>query len=161
MRLKAFAVSQPISPIFDGLNWRCGNDQALERERENKLMNVDAITASIAHEVKQPLTAIATYASAALRFSERRHRITTNARGFKQGYKRQSPRERGIRQHSALFRKTDQAREPIDVSQIILEAVQSLSGELKDHGVTTHTELTSELPLSKARRGNCNRSLLT
>ena len=27
---------------------------ALERERENRLMNVEAITASIAHEVRQP-----------------------------------------------------------------------------------------------------------
>jgi signal transduction histidine kinase len=29
----------------------------LERERENKLMNVEAIMASIAHEVRQPLDA--------------------------------------------------------------------------------------------------------
>jgi two-component system, sensor histidine kinase and response regulator len=40
----------------------------LERERENKLMNVEAIIASIAHEIRQPLTAIATNASAAQRF---------------------------------------------------------------------------------------------
>ena len=43
----------------------------LERERENKLLSVDAITASIAHEVRQPLTAIASNASAALRFCDR------------------------------------------------------------------------------------------
>ena len=40
----------------------------LERERENKLMSLEAIMASIAHEVRQPLAAIATNGSAALRF---------------------------------------------------------------------------------------------
>jgi integral membrane sensor domain MASE1 len=40
----------------------------LERERDNKLMSAQAIVATIAHEVKQPMTAIATNAGAALRF---------------------------------------------------------------------------------------------
>ena len=40
----------------------------LERERDNKLMNAQAITAAIAHEVRQPLAAIAVNGGAALRF---------------------------------------------------------------------------------------------
>jgi signal transduction histidine kinase len=40
----------------------------LERERDNKLMNVQAVLASIAHEVKQPLAALASNASAGLRW---------------------------------------------------------------------------------------------
>src|SRR6267154_3555457 len=40
----------------------------LEGERDNKLMNIEVVTASIAHEVRQPLTGIATNCSAALRF---------------------------------------------------------------------------------------------
>ena len=40
----------------------------LERERDNKLLNIEAITASIAHEVRQPLGAIATNGSTARRF---------------------------------------------------------------------------------------------
>src|SRR5262249_9539169 len=42
----------------------------LERERDNKLMNAQAITAAISHELKQPLAAIATNGGAALRFLE-------------------------------------------------------------------------------------------
>jgi signal transduction histidine kinase len=41
---------------------------ALHRERNNKLMNLEAMAASIAHEVKQPLAAIATNGYAAKRF---------------------------------------------------------------------------------------------
>jgi len=43
----------------------------LEGERDNKLMNIEVVTASIAHEVRQPLAAIAMNGSAALRFLER------------------------------------------------------------------------------------------
>src|SRR5262249_2695469 len=35
---------------------------ALERERANKLMNLEVVVASVAHEIKQPLTVIATRA---------------------------------------------------------------------------------------------------
>ena len=40
----------------------------LERERDNKLMGAQAITAAIAHEVRQPLAGIVTNASAAIRW---------------------------------------------------------------------------------------------
>jgi C4-dicarboxylate-specific signal transduction histidine kinase len=40
----------------------------LERERDNKLLSAEAIAGAIAHEVKQPLGAIVTNASAALRW---------------------------------------------------------------------------------------------
>jgi len=40
----------------------------LKRERNNKLMNLEAMVASIGHEVRQPLGAIATSGHAALRF---------------------------------------------------------------------------------------------
>jgi PAS domain S-box-containing protein len=126
----------------------------LERERENKLMNVEAIMASIAHEVRQPLAAIATNGSAALRWLEKTlpdydevrgalHRVINDSRRASEVFD-------SIR---ALFRKADQAREQIDVSEITLEILQSLQGELKDHGVTAHTELASGLPLVGGHRG--------
>jgi PAS domain S-box-containing protein len=134
---------------------------ALERERENKLMNVDAITASIAHEVKQPLTAIATYASAALRFLERTPPAYDEVHAALDRVISDSHRASEVFDSiRALFRKTDQAREPIDVSQIILEAVQSLNGELRDHGVTTHTELMSELPLIEGQRNQLQQVII-
>ena len=43
----------------------------LERERNNKLLNAQAITAAIAHEVRQPLTAIIASGGAALRYLEK------------------------------------------------------------------------------------------
>jgi PAS domain S-box-containing protein len=43
----------------------------LEQQQDNKLMNIEAVTASIAHEVRQPLGAITANSSAASRFSRR------------------------------------------------------------------------------------------
>jgi signal transduction histidine kinase len=44
------------------------SNMMLQRERNNKLMNLEAMAASISHEVKQPLTAIVMRGGAALRF---------------------------------------------------------------------------------------------
>jgi signal transduction histidine kinase len=45
-----------------------------------------------------------------------------------------------------LFRRVGQERRSVDLNEITIEVLQSLRGELKEHGVTTRTELTSELP---------------
>src|SRR4029077_8048105 len=45
----------------------------------------------------------------------------------------------------SLFRKDDEGRERIDLNEIIVEVLQSLRRELKDHEVETRCELT-ELP---------------
>jgi signal transduction histidine kinase len=124
------------------------SNMLLERERDDKLMNVEAITASIAHEVRQPLAAIATNGNAAVRFLGNSPPNLDDARASLTAIIRDAHRASevfdGIR---ALFRKVDQRRQPIDLNEITLEVLQSLRGELKQHGVMTRTQLTPELPL--------------
>lgn len=126
----------------------------LERERENKLMNVEAIIASIAHEIRQPLTAIATNASAAQRFFERTPPDVDEIRAALNraisNTHRASEVLDGIR---ALFGKVGQGRGPADVNEITREALQSMQVELTEHGVMTHTELSSELPNVEGHKG--------
>jgi signal transduction histidine kinase len=129
------------------------SNMLLERERDNKLMNVEAATASIAHEVKQPLAAIVANSGAALRFLARTPPAHDEVRDaltsiISDGH-RTSELFDDIR---ALFRKVDQRRQPIDVNEIILGALQSLRGEFKDHGVVTRSELASGLPLVDGNR---------
>ena len=126
----------------------------LERERENKLMNVEAIIASIAHEVRQPLTAITANAAAALRFFARTppdfDEINAALSRVVSDSHRASEVLDGIR---ALFQKVGQAREAVDLNEITREALQLLQGELTDHGVTTRTEFASELPHVQGHKG--------
>jgi signal transduction histidine kinase len=125
----------------------------LERERDNKLMNVQAVLASISHEVKQPLAAIATNASAALRWLARTppdfDEVRTALNRINSEGHRTSEVFDGIR---ALFGKVNAERHTIDVNEIILSVIDSLEREFKESGVTICSELT-ELPRIKGHRG--------
>jgi signal transduction histidine kinase len=54
---------------------------------------------------------------------------------------------------SALFKKVDHSRGPVDVNEIARGVLQSLHGQLRDHGVATETELASDLPLVDGHQG--------
>jgi signal transduction histidine kinase len=151
--LGAFVLAALFSERRDSEALLARSNMLLERERDNKLMNLEAITASIAHEVNQPLTAIVTNGRAALRFlgkapPDHNEVRTALDRIISDGH-RTSEVFDGIR---ALFRKVDQGREPIDVNAVILGVLRSLRGELRDRRITARPELTSELPFVEGNR---------
>jgi signal transduction histidine kinase len=123
-------------------------------ELESKLNNIEAITAAIAHEVKQPLAAIAINCSAALRFLQRNpidrdeveaalNRIVSDCHRTREVFD-------SIR---ALFRAADRERQPVDVNQIIVEVLASLRNELDARGVVTRPKLMSGLPPIEGHAG--------
>ena len=133
----------------------------LQRERDNRLMNLEAMAASIAHEVRQPLSAIAANGNAALRFLGRtppdHKEVRSSLSRMISGSHRASQVFDNIR---ALFGKADKGHEPIDVNEIILGVLRTLREELKDHVITVRTELTSQLPLVMGHRGQLEEVLL-
>ena len=128
--------------------------RALRRERDNKLMNMQALTAAIAHEVRQPLGAIQANSNAALNFLRRSppdlEEIRAALTDVLGANRRVSEVFDSIR---ALFGGVDQARQPIDVNEIILKVLHAMHGELKDHDVTASPELAAELPLVEGHDG--------
>jgi PAS domain S-box-containing protein len=126
----------------------------LEGERDNKLMNIEVVTASIAHEVRQPLGAIAANGSAALRFLGRTpldiDDLRTILNAVMSDCNRVSEVFDTIR---ALFRRVDLQRETIVVNDIALEVLESMREELTEHGVAAQTELASGLPPVDGYRG--------
>jgi signal transduction histidine kinase len=120
----------------------------LERERDNRLLNAQAVTGAIGHEIRQPLTAIVTNADTALRWLGRTPPDHDEAREALTCIQRDGHRASdvfdGIR---ALFGKSGSERRPIDVNQMVLSVTESLQEELNGHGVMTRHELTTELPL--------------
>jgi signal transduction histidine kinase len=130
-----------------------GANVMLERERDNKLMSAQAIAGAIAHEVRQPLTGIVTNASAALRWLGRNPPDHDRVRAALDRVQSNSHRTSEVFDAMrTLFRKGDEGRERIDLNEIIVEVLQSLQRELKDHKVETHSELT-ELPPVDGHRG--------
>jgi len=66
--LCAFVLAALFSERRENEGHLARSNLMLQREQNNKLMNLEAMAGSIAHEVRQPLVAIATNGSAALRF---------------------------------------------------------------------------------------------
>ena len=119
----------------------------LQREQDNKLLNAQSIVAAIAHEVRQPLTRITTGGNAAQRFLKmapsQHEKAQTALEGIVDAGHRTSEIIEGFR---ALFAKSDQRQQLLDLNEIIRGALEPMSSELADHHVELRSELMSELP---------------
>ena len=126
----------------------------LERERSNKLMNVEAAAAAIAHEVKQPLMGIIINANAGLTLLEKAPpdvpEIRETLKDIAADGRRAGETLDGIR---SLFRNVDERQEPVDMNHVALEVLRSMRGQLNDHGVVAVPELTSSLPSILGNKG--------
>jgi signal transduction histidine kinase len=126
----------------------------LQHERNNKLMNMEAMAASLGHEVRQPLASIASNGSAARRFLGHDPPNFDEARLALERMVRDSHRASQVFDNlRALFGKADRGHEPIDMNELTLGVLQTLDQELKDRGVTTRAELKSALPQVFGHRG--------
>ena len=146
--LSAYVLAALFADRRESAESLAQSNTMLERERDNKLMNAQAITAAIAHEVRQPLAAITVNGSAALRFLSKTPPELQEVRAaldrMISDTHRTSEVFEGIR---ALFGKSDQKRQKVDVNEIILGVLQSSWKELQDHGVETRLQLATGLPL--------------
>jgi signal transduction histidine kinase len=119
----------------------------LKRERDNKLMNAQAIVAAVAHEVRQPLTRITTGGNAAQRFLKMVPPAYDKAQAALDGIVTAGHRaSEVIDGFRALFAKSDQRQRLVDINEIIRGALESMSSELEDHHTEPRAELMSELP---------------
>jgi signal transduction histidine kinase len=136
-------------------------NQMLWRERENKLTNLEAAVAAITHEVRQPLTGISTKGAAARRYLEREPPNIDRAQAIldevvSAGFRA----DEVLKSVRALFRTTNQEQQPIDVTELTLEAIRIMHRELARNGITVNTQLTDELPPIMGHRGQLQQVLL-
>ena len=120
---------------------------------EDTLTNVQSIVASIAHEVRQPLAAIAANGGAALRFLERtpvdNDEVRAALNRMVADCHRTNAVFEGIR---ALFGSGDQQMQSVSLNDIIVEVLQSLRIELDEHGVSVHSRLMTQESLVDGHR---------
>ena len=126
----------------------------LEHERDNNLMNLQAVTAAIAHELKQPLTAISANSEAAQLFLNRPRPKLQEARPALGSIVADSHRASQILNDiRALFTGTDRESVPTDLNEIVLQTLSLLRQQLTTHGVTSQVQLDSDLPLVMGHKG--------
>ncbi len=128
--------------------------EMLQRERSNKMMNMEAMVASIGHEVRQPLVAITSNGGAALRFLGHEPPNLEEARSALDKMVVNSHRASEVFDNiRALFGRADRGQEPIDVNKLALGVLELLQDELRDRGISSDADLTSDLPAVMGHRG--------
>jgi signal transduction histidine kinase len=137
------------------------SNMMLQHERSNKLMNMEAMVASISHEVRQPLTSIVANSNTARRFLGRQPPDFNEVRSALDRIESNSHRTSQIfDSFRALFGRTGQGEMPIDVNEMVLEVLRIMRGELKDNDIATRIELMPELPLIMGHKGQLQEVLI-
>ena len=120
---------------------------AQRREREARMITGDAVAASIAHEVNQPLTGIVLRANAGLRWVEG---ATPNLEKVKDSFKqivadghRAGAIIAGIR---AMYRKEPRKRVSLDINDLVAEALALALDDLTKNRIVVEIWLHSGLP---------------
>jgi len=131
----------------------------LQRERNNKLMNLEAMAASIGHEVRQPLAGISSNGGAALRFLGHTPPNVEEVRLALDRMVKDSHRASQVFDNiRALFGRADQGHEPIDINELARDVLQALHEELLT--VTTQAALNAPLPPVMGHRGQLQEVLI-
>ena len=113
-----------------------------------RVTTLGELTASIAHEVSQPLAAMSTNASASLRWLAGDSPNLAEAREAVRRIVRDGSRASGvIARMRALFKKAPAAKEPVDINEIIQEVLAIAQAELQRNRVSLKTECAEDLPM--------------
>ena len=132
-----------------------------ELARANRLMQMGELTASIAHEVNQPIAAVVASAGAALRWLAAKPPDVESARQSLERIAREGERAGGvISRIRALVRNAPTRRDRLDINDVINEAVTIAQSDLHKHGVRLRSGLVSGLPAVVADRAQMQQVML-
>ena len=119
----------------------------------NRVTTMGELTASLAHEVNQPIAAAATDANTCLRWLARDQPDLEEARAAAARVVKDANRAAEIVSRiRLLFKKDTSQRELVDVNEIIREMIVLLRGEANRYSITFRTDLATKLPQVMADR---------
>ena len=113
----------------------------------NRVTTMGELTASLAHEIKQPIAAAVTDANTCMRWLVRDQPDMEEARGAAQRVVKDATRAAEIISRiRLLFNKGTQHRELVDVNEVIGEMVFLLRSEAIRYNISVRTDLAADLP---------------
>jgi PAS domain S-box-containing protein len=125
----------------------------MELAHANRFATMGQLTASIAHEVNQPIAATVTNAQAALRWLGRR---PPDLEEVQQALGRivENGNRAGdvIDRIRALIKKASPRKDRLEINEAIREVLELARGEAAKNGVSVHTDLADSLPLIEGDR---------
>jgi len=115
--------------------------------RISRVTTMGELTASLAHEVNQPITAAVTDANTCLRWLTRDHPDVAEAREAASRVVKDVIRASEIiNRMRSLFKKGTSQRELVDVNEIIQEMIVLLRSEATRYSISIRRELSEDLP---------------
>jgi PAS domain S-box-containing protein len=124
-----------------------------ELERVTRVTHLGELTASIAHELNQPLAAVVSDAGASLRWLDKQPPDVEKARA---GLKRTI--EQGVRAGEIVNRirrlvaKSPSRKDWVDVNKTVEEVIELTRSEIQRHGISLVTRFSTDLPLIRGDR---------
>ena len=121
--------------------------------RVNRVNTMAELTASLAHEVNQPISAAVTNADACLRWLDGDTPNLEEARAAAMEIVKDGTRAADIiARIRLLFKKGTAPRELLDVNEVIREMIVLLHSEVARYSISVRTELAGDLPQVMADR---------
>jgi len=118
-----------------------------ELAHANRVATMGQLTASIAHETKQPITAARTYAAAALRFLDKSPPDMAEVREALTCIVNEAVRASDVVDRiGSLIKKAPPQKEVVDLNAAILEVTALTRSQAVKTGITVGTQLAGELP---------------
>jgi signal transduction histidine kinase len=137
------------------------SNSALQGERNNRLMNLEAMVASIAHEINQPLSALVTNGGIGLRLLAKADSNLDEVRGALKRIVDDGHRASHIISSiRAMFKRDPRERSLVSIRDLVSEVLALVHGELENHRVSLRVELHQELPRVMADRVQLQQVLL-
>jgi signal transduction histidine kinase len=134
---------------------------ARDRERDARLMSMDAVAATIAHEVGQPLTAVTFSATASMQWLNREppnpEMAIESVRATMDAGRRSLDVIKSIR---AAFAKESRALCEFSVNDLVRETASLLDRELAAQKISLHLVLDASLPPIQADRVQIQRVMV-
>jgi PAS domain S-box-containing protein len=126
-----------------------------------RMTTLGELTASITHEINQPLAGMVTNANASLRWLAREVPDLAEARDAIHRIVRDGNRASAVIDRTrALIKKAPIAKEPLEINDVIQEVLALTQNELQRHHISVRTQFANDLPSVKADRIQLQQVLL-
>jgi PAS domain S-box-containing protein len=146
-------VAEFVGTLMDVTERRRAEEERQALAHANRITTIGQLTASIAHEVNQPIAAVVTNAQAALRWLNMQ---PPDPEEVRQALDRivKAGRRAGdvINQMRALVRKSPPRKDQLEINEVIREVIALARSEVQKTGTWLQTQLADGLPLVQGDR---------
>ena len=136
-------------------------NRRLQRERASKLLNAQAAIATTIHQLRQPLAAIVLGSAAAKRCLAQTPPNTAEVQSIHDSITSATSHANEVLESMrALFEDAEQPYTLVNVNELVVESLQVVESELKEHGIAANTQLAPDLPLIVCHKGQLEEVIL-